>query len=37
MGYLEGGDVAEYAIAKSGSRHGGARQRHYGIAHEPPI
>jgi hypothetical protein len=37
MGYLEGGDVAEYAIAKSGSRNGGARQRHNGIAHEPPI
>ena len=31
------GNAAEYAIAKSGSRHGGTRQRHSGIAHEPAI
>ena len=31
------GNVAEHAIAKSGSRYGGARQRDRGIADELPM
>jgi hypothetical protein len=37
MSHLEGGNVAECAIAKSGSRYGGARERHSCIAYEPAI